>query len=92
MPTTAEAGDPYYEQGMKKARLEFELQEITEYVPLDLSTAILFIPLPFRRESQYASLQARLQELQQESSLLKKKAILADSSLSELQQVSHSPF
>jgi hypothetical protein len=30
----AEEDDPYYEQGMKKARLEFELQEITEYVLL----------------------------------------------------------
>lgn len=51
----------------------------------------LFIRCFPRRESQYASLQARLQELQQQSSFLKKKAILADSSLSELQQVSFMP-
>jgi hypothetical protein len=41
----------------------------------------------FSREEQYATLQARLEELRQNSSLLKKKAILADSSLIELHEV-----
>lgn len=41
-----------------------------------------------RREEQYATLQAKLEELRQNSSLLKKKAIIADSSLTELHEVS----
>lgn len=40
-----------------------------------------------RREERYGTLQAKLEELRQSSSLLKKKAIIADSSLTELHEV-----
>jgi hypothetical protein len=41
-----------------------------------------------RREELAATLQAKLETLRSDSSLLKKKAILADATLDELQQVS----
>jgi hypothetical protein len=93
LPSLAGPDDPYYEHAIKKARYKFELQEIEQYASgsggFDLRlTALTTFLVVCRREEQYATLQAKLEELRQNSSLLKKKAIIADSSLTELHEVS----